>query len=431
MKNLADAEVSWQGIPWSDTTDISPTAAATCDQDQLEPILRARAEQHGADVRFNTELVSFTQTREESRTDSRSVDSAGRRRSRAYLIGADGTQSAVREAAGIRRHGPGMLQHWMNVIFEADLPPAIDGRTIRSVFVTDINGALVPRGDGRWLMAVQFVPDRHEGPEDFTPRSLSRPHSSRRRPPDLRVDIVDARPWDAAAAVAERYREGRVFLVGDSAHVMPPTGGFGGNTGIQDAYNLAWKLEAVIKDAAGPELLETYDANGGRLPIEPLPRRWRGCRRGSKIPAAGSRHRNRSETTTPSSSATATRRARSSMTATPRTISSKILALHPADPVRERRISSSRTAALGCRRSTSSTIAGFSSRVRRGETGPIGCVEVPRLGWRRVAWHSAGRRLIARAFGTRERVGPFVPTGLLQRGGGARAVRRPDAWFIA
>ena len=266
MKNLAAAEVSWQGIPWSDTTDISPTTAATCDQDQLEPILRAHAERHGVDVRFNTELVSFTQTGDEvrARIRDRSTGLEGNVRAR-YLIGADGTQSAVREAVGIRRHGPGTLQYWMNVIFEADLRTAIDGRAIRSVFVTDINGTLVPRGDGRWLMAVQFVPDRHERPEDFTPnhcRDLIRRGAGR---PDLKVDIVDARPWEAAAAVADRYREGRVFLVGDSAHVMPPTGGFGGNTGIQDAYNLAWKLEAVIKDAAGPELLETYD--GERRPI--------------------------------------------------------------------------------------------------------------------------------------------------------------------
>jgi putative polyketide hydroxylase len=65
--------------------------------------------------------------------------------------------------------------------------------------------------------------------------------------------------------VADRFKEGRVLLVGDSAHVMPPTGGFGGNTGIQDAYNLAWKLEAVVNGAARPELLETYDAE--RRPI--------------------------------------------------------------------------------------------------------------------------------------------------------------------
>jgi putative polyketide hydroxylase len=130
------------------------------------------------------------------------------------------------------------------------------------ISVTDINGTLVPRGDGRWLMAVQFVPDRGE---DFTRdhcRDLIRRGAGRA---DLRVDIVDARPWEAAAAVADRYKEGRVLLVGDSAHVMPPTGGFGGNTGIQDAYNLAWKLDAVVNGTAAPDLLETYDAE--RRPI--------------------------------------------------------------------------------------------------------------------------------------------------------------------
>jgi 2-polyprenyl-6-methoxyphenol hydroxylase-like FAD-dependent oxidoreductase len=266
MKNLADSEVSWQWIPPSDTSDIGPATAATCDQDQLEPILRAHAERDGADVRFNTELVSFTQSRSEvvARIRDRATGAESRVRAQ-YIIGADGTQSTVREMTGIRRHGPGVLQHWMNVIFEADLPTAIDGRPLRSVFVTDINGTLVPRGDGRWLMAVQYVPEQNERAEAFTPdhcRDLIRRGAGR---PDLAVTVVDARPWDAAAEVADRYREGRVFLVGDSAHVMPPTGGFGGNTGIQDAYNLAWKLEAVARDAAGPELLDSYDAE--RRPI--------------------------------------------------------------------------------------------------------------------------------------------------------------------
>jgi 2-polyprenyl-6-methoxyphenol hydroxylase-like FAD-dependent oxidoreductase len=274
MKNLAAGEVSWQGVPWSDTTDLGPAAAATCDQDQLEPILRADAERHGADVRFDTELVAFTQSRDfvlaHIRDRATGAESTVRAR---YLIGADGTQSAVRDALGIRRHGPGGLQHWMNVIFEADLPAVIAGRSIRSMFVTDINGTLVPRGDGRWLMAVQFVPERGTWVPasagtvagDFTPdhcRDLIRRAAGR---PDLHVEIADARPWEAAAAVADRYRDGHVFLVGDSAHVMPPTGGFGGNTGIQDAYNLAWKLEAVVKGTAEPALLDTYDAE--RRPI--------------------------------------------------------------------------------------------------------------------------------------------------------------------
>jgi 2-polyprenyl-6-methoxyphenol hydroxylase-like FAD-dependent oxidoreductase len=266
MKNLADGEVSWQWMPPSDTSDISPTRAATCDQDQLEPILRADAERHGADIRFNTELVSFTPSRDEVVAHIRDRATGAERTVRAsYLVGADGTQSGVREAAGIGRHGPGVLQHWMNVIFEADLPLTLEARPIRSAFVTDINGTLVPRGDGRWLMAVQFVPGRGERAEDFTEehcRDLIRRGAGRG---DLAVTIVDARPWEAAAAVADRYKVGRVLLVGDSAHVMPPTGGFGGNTGIQDACNLAWKLDAVVNGAARPELLDTYDAE--RRPV--------------------------------------------------------------------------------------------------------------------------------------------------------------------
>jgi putative polyketide hydroxylase len=258
--NLARSEISWQGIPWSDTRDISPTTAATCDQDRLEPILRSHAERLGADIRFNTELVDFTQDADGVTARIRDRATGEEQTVRAlYLIAADGTNSPVREALGIARHGPGVLQHWMNVIFETDLPATVDGRALRSVFLTDINGGFVPRGDGRWLMAVQYVPERGQRAEDYTPdycRELIRRGAGR---PDAKADIVDARPWEAAAAVADRYSDGRVFLVGDSAHVMPPTGGFGGNTGIQDAYNLAWKLDAVIRGAAGARLLESYD----------------------------------------------------------------------------------------------------------------------------------------------------------------------------
>src|SRR5205814_10329455 len=112
---------------------------------------------------------------------------------------------------------------------------------------------------GRCLMAVQYVPDRGQRPEHFTVeycRDLIRRGAGR---PELTVDIIDARAWEAAAAVADRYSAGRVFLAGDSAHVMPSIGGFGGNTGIHDVYNLAWKLDAVIRGAAGPKLLDTYD----------------------------------------------------------------------------------------------------------------------------------------------------------------------------
>jgi 2-polyprenyl-6-methoxyphenol hydroxylase-like FAD-dependent oxidoreductase len=259
VKNLGASEVAWLGVPWAETADISPTRGATCDQDRLEPILRAHAERLGADVRFNTELVTLEQDEHGVRAHIRDRGLKQERTiTAAYLIAADGSRSPVREALGISRHGPGILQHWMNVIFETDLDDTFDGRAIRAVFVTDINGTFVPRGDGRWLLAVQYFPER-EGQHDLTNehwRDIIRRGAGRS---DVKAEIVDVRPWEAAANVADRFIDGRVFLVGDSAHVMPPTGGFGGNTGIQDAHNLAWKLQAVLQGAAGPGLLETYD----------------------------------------------------------------------------------------------------------------------------------------------------------------------------
>jgi 2-polyprenyl-6-methoxyphenol hydroxylase-like FAD-dependent oxidoreductase len=77
--------------------------------------------------------------------------------------------------------------------------------------------------------------------------------------PEIPVVIEDIAKWQAVADSAERYRDGRVFLAGDAAHTMPPNGGFGGNTGVQDAHNLSWKLALVLKGVAGPGLLETYD----------------------------------------------------------------------------------------------------------------------------------------------------------------------------
>ena len=71
--------------------------------------------------------------------------------------------------------------------------------------------------------------------------------------------------WRATSDVARKFRDGRVFLAGDAAHLMPPNGGFGGNTGIHDAHNLAWKLALVLKGLAGPALLDTYEAE--RKPV--------------------------------------------------------------------------------------------------------------------------------------------------------------------
>jgi len=82
---------------------------------------------------------------------------------------------------------------------------------------------------------------------------------------EVPITIDNVMPWNAEANCAERYQQGRVFIAGDAAHAMPPNGGFGGNTGIQDAHNLAWKLAMVLRKEAGPDLLDTYDAE--RRPV--------------------------------------------------------------------------------------------------------------------------------------------------------------------
>ena len=84
---------------------------------------------------------------------------------------------------------------------------------------------------------------------------------------DLPVKITGVARWRATSDVARRFRHGRVFLAGDAAHLMPPNGGYGGNTGIHDGHNLAWKLAHVLKGIAGAALLDTYEASGGRSAV--------------------------------------------------------------------------------------------------------------------------------------------------------------------
>ncbi len=265
-RNLADPDITWMGDAWPDTTAVSATGFGTLDQDRLEPILRARAEELGATCWFDTELVDLAQDDDLVTAHVHHRDTGVDEIVTAdHVVAADGVDGTIRERVGIGRQGPGPLQHWMNLIFDTDLEPRIGGRAFTSCFVTDVNGTLVPRDAARWLLSVQYAPEAGERPADFDDeqvRTLVRRAAGR---DDVRADLFDARSWEVAAYVADRFRSGRVFLVGDAAHVMPPTGGFGGNTGIHDAHNLAWKLAAVHRGDARDALLDTYDAERGPI----------------------------------------------------------------------------------------------------------------------------------------------------------------------
>lgn len=277
----------WHGeTPWTpheterDKGVASPCTGAAIAQDKLEPILRDAARERGANLRQGVEMLSFTQ-------NSNGVIAHVRDRSDGteyaihanYMIAADGSDSGVREHLGIPRKGVGHLRTIRSVLFRC---PEAEPWLERGVQQFEIEqpgfrAFLTHYPDGRWIL--MFSDDEDRSPEELgraIRRALGR---------DMAFEILATGRWEMAGRIAERYSQGRVFLAGDAAHQLPPTrGGFGANTGIGDAWNLAWKLEMVLAGQADPRLLDTYSDE--RQPIgwlrhqqtfaRPDYRRWAG-----------------------------------------------------------------------------------------------------------------------------------------------------------
>ncbi len=266
METLAGKELSTFVQNLTDfTSPLSPARMSVITQDLLEPVLRAQAEQLGGNLRFRTELVSFEQSAEGVSAVIRDLTTGQERSVFAhYMVAADGNTSPIRQRLGIATHGHGTLAHQVNMIFRADLRAALRGRRILVGYLTQTQGVFGGDDDGG-LLSIPYHPEQGEHEEDFAGARGVEAIRASVGIPDLAVEIMDVKSWEMAALVAERFQQGNIFLAGDSAHVNPPTGGFGANTGIQDAYNLAWKLALVLKGQASPELLATYDAE--RRPV--------------------------------------------------------------------------------------------------------------------------------------------------------------------
>ncbi|MFJ3104720.1 FAD-dependent oxidoreductase [Streptomyces sp. NPDC086835] len=249
---------------------LSPAAWCVCSQNDLEPVLLEAAVELGGDVRFSTELVSFEQDDDGVTAVVRDRGTGRESTVRAdYLIAADGPRSPVRERLGIGQSGPGDLFHNVSVSFRSRaLADVVGDRRFVVCYLTgpEAEGALLPVDNKElWVFHAPWQYDRGEPLEDFTDERCADLVRAATGVPDLDVEITGKAPWHAAERVAEHYGRGRVFLAGDSAHEMSPTGAFGSNTGIQDAHNLAWKIAAVLDGSAGPELLDTYEQE--RLPV--------------------------------------------------------------------------------------------------------------------------------------------------------------------
>jgi putative polyketide hydroxylase len=249
---------------------FSPSSWCLCSQNDLEPVLFEHAERLGGDLRYGTELLSFDSDPSGVTAVVKSRDTGEHTTIRAdYLVAADGPRSPVREQLGIAQSGPGDLFSNVSITFRSRrLADVVGDRRFIVCYLTDpeADGALLPVDNHEsWVFHAPWHPERGETLEEFTDERCAEHIRRAVGVADLDVQVTGKAPWNAAQRVARSYRSGRVFLAGDSAHEMSPTGAFGSNTGIQDAHNLAWKLAAVLDGWAGEGLLDTYDAE--RRPV--------------------------------------------------------------------------------------------------------------------------------------------------------------------
>ena len=236
---------------------FSPAPWGLASQERVEPILARRAQELGADLRFSTLLESVEEHDDHVRVVLRDLRTNTVSESRwRFVIAADGHRGGVREQLGIGWHGAGELGQINCILFDADLSGPLKGKRFALYHLRGpVPGAtfVTTDTDGRYAL--------HVG-SDGSELSSSEAVKTVRMAlgiEDLQVSVVDIAPWTVALRIADRFATKRVALIGDSAKLMPPTGGFGGNAAILDAYSLAWKLAAIVHGNAGISLLQTHD----------------------------------------------------------------------------------------------------------------------------------------------------------------------------
>ena len=250
--------------------ELTPIRRMFINQPGLERILRRRAEEVGATVCAGSELVGFEQDADGVTASVKDVETGGESRIRAkYLVGADGAHSRVREALGIPLDGRGVFSNSMTIYFHADMWPQVGDKPLSVIYINNsVFGGFfrLAKDCQSGFLGVNTVGDPKRDPvaaanaaADVSEARLIEIVRSGIGVPDLPVKIDGCTRWRATSDVARKFQDGRVFLVGDAAHLMPPNDGFGGNTGFHDAHNLAWKLALVLDGVAGPALLDSYE----------------------------------------------------------------------------------------------------------------------------------------------------------------------------
>jgi 2,4-dichlorophenol 6-monooxygenase len=266
---------SWGNHPMSRARHVmaSPTRMNDLPQTFMEPILFKTACSRGTQARMSTEYVSHTQDAEGVTTvcHDRLTGKEVTIRSK-YLVGADGGNSLVAEHAGLPFEGKMGVGGSMNILFRADLSRYVAHRPSVLYWVmqpgADVGGigmglVRMVRPWNEWLIVWGYDINQPAPVVDAAMATLVARQLV--GVPDLEIELISANTWTVNNCFATHMQKDRVFIMGDAAHRHPPSNGLGSNTSIQDGFNLAWKLAAVVKGQATPKLLESYSEE--RAPI--------------------------------------------------------------------------------------------------------------------------------------------------------------------
>ncbi|MEV0221682.1 FAD-dependent monooxygenase [Streptomyces sp. NPDC050704] len=256
------------------TCTPAPRLMAT--SDQLEKLLVKEVRARGGEVRFGAHLVEFDAGDAGDTGDGGHADDDGVRATvvntatgerteitAAYLIGADGARSGIRDRLGLTMPDLETVGTVTTAIYRADIDELRRDRESRFCFVRNAEVyAAIGKVDGKdlWGTHIMDYPGKPDGPVQLPRERIVELLHAAIGDPTVSVELLAATPWEARLGLASGFRRGRVFLAGDAAHVQTSAGGLGMNTGIQDGHNLAWKLAAVLHGQAAPALLDTYEA---------------------------------------------------------------------------------------------------------------------------------------------------------------------------
>lgn len=267
-----------------EVADVTPSTWLWITQAMFEPLLRANGPKFGCTQEYGKLVVHYEEDNDGVIVVVQDLATKELKKYRSkYLVACDGSRSSTRRKEGISFDGVGTLRNSLSIRIAGNLSPFLGTRSVYGVIYvnnSEVNGGFRLENQGQnGIAMINRAGGRNDFPEGSVTLEQARQYvqSLSGLPDDAGLKVESVSYWTMTSYVADRLQshKGRVFIAGDAAHTMPPTGGLGGNTGIgvsleivvnvsiaelvpQDAHNLAWKLALVLKGQAARSLLDSY-----------------------------------------------------------------------------------------------------------------------------------------------------------------------------